>query len=174
MNATQIAAYRAETARIKAAEVGRTDADRERVAAHDRAVRAALQVLRDADHEQAELDDMPCELCGEVEQHIRHRGIGHTHTPAGPDVPAYVVGVIRGMWSANCWTDVVDIEHDAALVEYRRVLAGRRLDRACEICSDDQRANHSNRDHDQVLEHVQVDAILIDREIYPLLRGGQL
>lgn len=95
--------------------------------AHDETHQAAIQgeyaaeVTRlriERDHADALLDDEPCELCGEREQHIRHRGIGHTHTPAGP-VSDYVVQVIRDMWAADRWEDVVVREHKAALVEYQ-------------------------------------------------------
>jgi hypothetical protein len=38
-------------------------------------------VLNDA-HADALLDNQPCDLCGQIEMHPNHRGIGHTHTPA--------------------------------------------------------------------------------------------
>lgn len=61
MNSEQIRAYRQATADRAAAEQGRTVHDQEMIASHDRAVRSGLRVLRDIDHEQALLDNLPCE-----------------------------------------------------------------------------------------------------------------
>lgn len=75
----------------------------------------------------------------------------------------------------------VNAAHAEALVEYRRVLAGRRLDRACVLCGPG--ADHSNRGHDFGFDQpdparlkLQVEddhaaALEIDRDVYPLLRG---
>lgn len=63
------------------------------------------------------------------------------------DAPEYVAETAQMMRDQG-YADPVGFDHETAIVEYRRVLAGRRLDRACEICSTDQQpADHSNRDH---------------------------
>jgi hypothetical protein len=118
----------------------------------------SLADLVEANHAEAKVDDLPCELCGEREQHIRHRGIGHTHTPAESSgaatltprqqaaalialpaaeffkLPSYVINTALMMAGGVAYpSDIVDMDHDEAKVEYRRVLAGRRLEAPC-VC----------------------------------------
>lgn len=94
MNHEQIAAYQNETARLRAEAATYTNRSKQLIESHDKAVAAALRVLRDGDHEVAAdenrdidhgtalVDNLPCVLCGRHEAHGNHRGIGHTHTPA--------------------------------------------------------------------------------------------
>lgn len=139
MNATEIAAYKAETARVKAQEADRPQQDADRLAAHEVATQAALKTIRDADHENALAED-------------RERSYFAGFTIR--DLRSMRANAATDSYRDGCTMAInrrIERDHSEALVEYRKVLAGRRLDRACEICSDDQRARHTNRDHDQAV-----------------------
>jgi hypothetical protein len=121
----------------------------------------------EADHERALLENLLCELCGRIEQHPNHRGTGHTHTPAedpqgrahallalvntaGLVVPQYVFSTALMMASSADPDAIVGIDYLEAVIECRRVLAGRRLERRCEICGPG--ADHTNRAHDDAFD----------------------
>lgn len=88
----------------------------------------------DAAHGEGLLDNLPCELCGRIEQHPNHRGIGHTHTPAEDPrgrarallnrrdlrmtIPEYVYETARMMLDPSNDLDViVKLEHIDALYD---------------------------------------------------------
>jgi hypothetical protein len=92
---------------------------------------AALEILHrelaaqvERDHRNALLDELACALCGERELQPRHGVIGQ----APSETPEYV-RTTRGMMNdpANDPVDIIGMDHASALVEYRQVLAERRL-----------------------------------------------
>lgn len=104
------------------------------------AMRYRLRLQVEDDHAAALLDNLPCELCGQVEVSPKHRGIGHTHTPAedprgrarallgrmGGDlrmaIPDYVYETAHMMVDPGHTTAwVVGLDHAAALRENRAV-----------------------------------------------------
>lgn len=119
MTRDEITEFKAQTARRRAAEAEHPTPD---AAAHDRATAAGLAVVRDVDHERALLED-------------RARTAAATWLTV-PPMGDPVTSLRLELAAAR----------DEALVEYRRVLAGRRLERRCEICGPG--ADHTNRAHD--------------------------
>lgn len=131
-------------------------------------LRSQLTKQKAQDHAAALLDNLPCELCGQVEMSPNHRGIGHTHTPTEdrvpraalllntmPDVPGYIAASARMMLGSRNPGEIVDMDHAEALIEHRRTMAGRRLNAPCQICGGPGVADHSERDHVELSELIE-------------------
>jgi|SRR6187549_288282 len=101
-------------------------------------LRRNLAAQKATDHAAALLDNQPCEHCGRIEMHPRHRGTGHTHIPGG-DIPPHVAEVLAALDSWHVRPDdVIDVEHAAALLD----------NLPCELCGQiEQHPNHRGARH---------------------------